>query len=319
MVVECPHIREPFPAEWIQRSRALLEVVTASLRHLPQLRQASGWFQKRCAAYQEEMAHLAEVLDVSCDDLWLANLSYDLTLSLFGCSTMVLPTPEGPIVARNMDWLYEDRIARASCILSLPGGLSAGFVGAVGVVSGLSRHGFAVILNAIAVGGLHPEGYPVLMFLRYLLDQARSFAEAVQLTRETPLASSGLITLVGTSNEQRVCLERMPTRCEERWAREEEVLVVTNHYRALSRPVEGTCSRYQYVQTQAPRLPRPVQTDDLLRLLNHEQVRQEITAQHVVACPSKASLRLFVPRDLLEQPADSEGTAWDLSQLFRLN
>ncbi len=100
-----------------------------------------------------------------------------------------------------------DRIARASCIVLLENGVHAGAVGAAGIVSGQSRHGFAVILNAALTGEVHLEGYPVLLFLRHLLDTARSFEEAVEMASHTPLASAALITLAGACNDQRVCID----------------------------------------------------------------------------------------------------------------
>ena len=71
-----------------------------------------------------------------------------------GCSTAVLPTPDCPVDARNMDWWPEGPLARASYLIRCTDGpdwkfTSAGFPGATGVVSGLSSRGLADILNAV--------------------------------------------------------------------------------------------------------------------------------------------------------------------------
>src|SRR5262249_17007586 len=47
-------------------------------------------------------------------DIALANLSYDLVVGALGCSTVVLTTPDGPVIARNMDWWPEGPLAKAS-------------------------------------------------------------------------------------------------------------------------------------------------------------------------------------------------------------
>jgi hypothetical protein len=305
MYVECPLVQTPYPPEYVQRSRELLDAVVGPLRGMSALRPMVRDATVRFPGYAAEIDHLGGLFGVDPIDLWLANLSYDMAIGLFGCSTMALATPDGPVLARNMDWVYEGRIARASCILPLPGGLSAAFVGAVGVVSGLSRRGFAVVLNAVP-GGMDPRGFPVLLFLRHLLDEAGDFDDALARARTTPLASSALITLVGTRNDQRVCVERQPTAARERRPAGDEPLLATNHFRSLAYSDDWVCPRYQYLAEHAPRLPHPPRAEDLLGLLRDENVLQEITAQHVLAHPAGGVLRLFVPGELLNRP-DAEG------------
>src|SRR5205807_1956270 len=99
-----------------------------------------------------------------------------------------------------------------------------------------------------------------------------------------------------------------------RWARGDWPLLVTNHYRGLEGP--AFCPRYDYLERHAPGLPRSPSDGELLRLLQHEQVRQSITAQHVVARPAAGTLRLFVPTDLLAREADGEADLSRLGGLF---
>jgi hypothetical protein len=313
MFTECPVVREPYPPDLLEHSRRLLADVAAALRQHPLARPAAEMVLGRYPRHAEQIAGVSRRLGCDPLDLTLANLSYDLALGQFGCSTLVLATAEGPVVARNMDWLMPARIARASCVVPLPsGGLSAGFLSAVGVVTGLSRAGFAVVLNAVETGRLNPEGYPVLLFLRRLLDDAGSFEEAVDLASRTPLAMSALITLAGTRNEQRVCVERSPTEYRQRRARGDAPLLVTNHYRRLG-PADS-CPRYACLERNAPRLKAP-SPEELLALLGHPNVRQDITAQEVLIWPAAGRLRLFVPTDLLG--ADDHGLD-DTSALNKL-
>jgi hypothetical protein len=296
MYHECPLVREPYPAPLLESARELFADIAAQLRVHPAARQAALIVRQRYPHHAAQIDAGARLLGVDPVDLTLANISYDLLLGLFGCSTVVLATDAGPLIARNMDWMMPDKIARASCVVPLDNGIHAGSLGATGVVSGQSRHGFAVILNAVLTGEVHLGGYPVLLFLRHLLDTAHSFEEAVELASRTPLVSSALITLAGTRNDQRVCIERTPRTHQQRRPHGEEPLLVTNHYRRLSAP-DG-CPRYEFLGRQLRQQPER-SIEELLELLNHPNVCQDITAQHVIACPASGLFRLFVPADLL--------------------
>jgi hypothetical protein len=312
MYHECPLVQEPYPAPLLDNARDLLSDIAAQLRVHPTARQAALVVRQRYPRHAGQIDAGARLLGVDPVDLTLANISYDLLLGLFGCSTVVLATDAGPLVARNMDWMMPDKIARASCIVPLENGVHAGAVGATGVVSGQSRHGFAVILNAVLTGEVHLEGYPVLLFLRHLMDTAHSFEEAVEFASRTPLASSALITLAGTRNEQRVCVERTPRAHQQRRPHGDEPLLVTNHFRRLA-AADG-CPRYEFLSRQLRRQPER-SVEDLLELLNHPNVRQDITAQHVIACPARGLFRLFVPAELLESNHGGDDFA-SLRRLF---
>jgi hypothetical protein len=309
---ECPLVREPYPSPLIEHARTFLAEIAAQLRLYPSSRPAALLTRQRYPQHAVQIDADARLLGVDPVDLTMANLSYDLFLGLFGCSTVVLATPEGPLVARNMDWPMPDRIARASCIVPLENGIHAGAVGATGVVSGQSRHGFAVILNAALAGEVDLEGYPVLLFLRHLMDTARSFDEAVELASRTRLASGALITLAGIRNEQRVCVERTPRAHQQRRPHGDEPLLVTNHYRRLA--AAHVCSRYEFLSRHLRRHPHP-DPEDLLNLLNDANVRQDITAQHVLASPARDLFRLFVPAALLEHDRTGDDFA-DMRKLF---
>lgn len=66
--------------------------------------------------YHAELTALAETVGVPLETAHARQSFLYLTLKQFGCSTIALPTPEGPVVARNMDWWPEDLLARASCL-----------------------------------------------------------------------------------------------------------------------------------------------------------------------------------------------------------
>src|SRR5262245_33058981 len=308
--------REPLnlPPEAVAGSRALLGEVMAMipskarvLAYLLALRTGNRFGREFKAA--------ARLINGDPRDIALANLSYDLVVGALGCSTIVLPTPDGPIIARNVDWWPEGPLAKASYVVRcLEDGVwkfsSAGFPGAVGVVTGLSSRGFAVILNAvISPDPVCKTGYPVMLHLRRVMEDADDFADALAMLSRQRLTTSGLFTLVGKKNEERVVVERTPKRHILRWGRPGEPLLTTNDYRLLDqRPGDDTwslgqtsCGRYDrlwYVATRRP-ADQPLTDDELLYWLSDDEVRQEITAQHVLIRPAHGEMKLFVPRYLV--------------------
>src|SRR5437764_468138 len=91
------------PEQALEAGRQLLAAVIASvpaklhvLADLARLRTGNR--------FHAELKGMGDAAGVSWRSLLIANLSYDLVLATFGCSTMALATPDGPVLARNMDW-----------------------------------------------------------------------------------------------------------------------------------------------------------------------------------------------------------------------
>lgn len=281
----------PYPQPLVDASRTLLQQTVAIFGVLPPARLLGNAVLRRYPAHEVQITRAADELKVDPIDLTIANLSYDLMLGAMGCSTIVQPTKDGPFIARNLDWWPPSQIARASAIVPLDHGLSAAFIGMVGVVTGLSFRGFAVILNAAYGGPLSPDGYPMLLFLRHVLDEAGNFDEALAMVQETPLMSGGLITLAGIKNNERAVVERTPAHHATRRAADDEPLFATNHFRSLAQPTE--CSRFEAIRQMTS---HKVQS---LSILTDSRVMQTITAQHVLTQPSSRTMALFVPTQLL--------------------
>ncbi len=326
--VECPTLNYALEASPRERAaaipeslatpaRALLGAVRAGIpkryRILADVARVRTWNR-----FHGEMCGFAERLGVDWRDLALANLSYDLLIASLGCSTMALATPAGPVLARNMDWVPESLLARASALCRWHRADSAAFAaagwpGAIGVVSGLSTRGFGLVLNAVTCRErVNVRGYPMLLFLRRVIEDARNFREALAWLRDTPLASPGLITLVGTTNDERAVIERTPRRAMVRLPDGLAPLVTTNDYQAFKEaareavagPMGGTssCSRLEALRcaTRNETGTREIHDDELLFWLSDPQVMQTITAQHVILRPAAGTLRLFVPGRLLK-------------------
>jgi hypothetical protein len=278
---------------------------------------------RTCNRFQREIVAMARLAEVDWRLLMLANLSYDLVLASFGCSTIALPTAQGPVLARNMDWWPEDLLARASYLVRYRrnGKLlftNAGWPGAVGIVTGMSARGFAVALNAVSC----PEkwsrtGYPVLLHLRRVVEDAPNFESALKMLAEQRLTSPALFTLVGRNNNERVVIERSPTRHALRRVADHEPLFATNDYRLLYQsqatvPYQGqgaefyqtTCGRFdslcRFFAAWSPQ--KKITDEELLYVLSDPGVIQTITAQHIVMRPRSLQVRLFVPRRFVQGP-----------------
>jgi len=264
-----------------------------------------------------EFHRLGKMVGVKWRRVALANISYDLLLNRIGCTTLALPTPDGPVIARNMDWWPEDRLAWASCLVHYerngePCFSNAGWTGVTGVVTGQSARGFAVIMNAVCNDEpMAKTGYPVMLHMRRVLEDAQDFEHALKLLSETKLLAPVLFTLVGSENDQRVVIERSPRRHALRWAEPNEPLMTTNDYRLLERPktsdccevFQTTCDRYRYLDEHFFHTYRADHTptdEELLYTLSDGNVAQSITAQHVIMHPRSNKIRLFVPRHLLK-------------------
>ncbi len=265
--------------------------------------------------FNKEARAIAETLEgVTWRELMLANASYDMVLTAFGCSTVVAESPRGPVLARNMDWWPERELARASCLLRLESdgrlvNANAGWPGAIGVVSGMSGRGFGLVLNAVSCAeGPNVRGYPVLYFLRRVIDEATGFADAVERLSPEPLMSPCLITVVGTENDERVVVERTPTRHALRWGAPGTVLITTNDYRSLvdsggeglrGALTTSACGRYDALCDLAQEIePEHVDDVSLLYALTDANVLQGITAQHVILRPRDGHAALYIPSRL---------------------
>jgi hypothetical protein len=322
--IECPSLDLDLSLSFAERFRELPEELLDRSRQLLQAvqREISGsarWLApmvhlRTANRFRAEAVAMAQRVGVDWRDLTLANLSYELVVGLFACSTVVLPTSTGPVLARNMDFWPEQWLARASALIRFrrggqPAFVNAGWPGAIGAVSGMSSRGFAIVLNAVGAG-IHKLGYPVLLHLRRVLEDADSFDVAVQWLSREKLAAGALFTVAGTENDQRVVVERTPTEFALRRPNGDEPLVTTNDFRLLGK--SATHSDHELLATSCSRFDslcrffgshRPsdsVEDTRLLYALTEPSIRQSITAQHMIFRPREQSARLFAPRDLVE-------------------
>ena len=309
------------PADSLARCR---ELIGDLRRHLPT---GAGGLALAVNArtkgrWRKEAEALADLLDTTWAEVLVANCTYDLALSGFACSTAALATPDGPVLARNMDWSPAGPLARASLLVETRSEeedltvWNAGWPGGIGAVTGQSSRGFALALNAVGVSGA-PDllGCPALLFLRRVLTVARDFADAVVRIRRERLVCGAIVTVVGRTNGERVVIERTPRRSGVIWGEEDDPLVATNHFRILDSgeagggPVGegvgvlgGSHGRLAALAKKAPRGAAACGAKGdggCLYALTEPDVMQGCTAQHIVCRPHAGEVTLAVPRALL--------------------
>ena len=305
---------ENIPDDATRKGRRLLEAVMQEIPFAARFL-ADAVRLRTLNRFHSEMTALARHIGASWREIMLANISYDLALTFIGCSTIVVPTPDGPVLARNMDWWPEEVLAQTSYLVRYHKGgrlayANAGWPGSTGVVTGMSGRGFAIALNAVlSEESSRRAGYPVLLHIRRVLEDARDFDDAVERLASATLVAPALLTVAGTENDQRVVVERSPKRAALRWAEPGKVLVTTNDYRLLFRPethnlgeiYQTTCNRFDTL-TRAMQDHQPnssISDSALLYSLTSPDVIQQITAQHIILRPRSGEVRMFVPRRLL--------------------
>ncbi|ADV68526.1 C45 family autoproteolytic acyltransferase/hydolase [Deinococcus maricopensis] len=245
-------------------------------------------------AHLRELQALAARLGVPVEDAVFANVYYDVVKAALGYTAFAVPTPDGPLYARNLDWWTEHgALARHTTLTRYFHGdrlhfTSVGWPGFTGVLSGVAPGRFAITLNAVLSDEPPRAGLPVTLFLRDVLEHATTFREAVHLCRTTPLLADCLLLITGVNNDERLVIECTPTRHATRTA-PTGPLVVANDYQQLhaAPPASpdalhaSSGGRYACALALA-REHHPQEADACLRILTNPGVRMGITVQHMV-------------------------------------
>lgn len=268
------------------------------------------------ASLESELRTWSRALAIPYSLLLRANLTYDLTMAVFGCSTLNFDSPAGPYLARNLDWWPEQILARASHLIVHSAHVTAASIpGFVGIVTALSGQGFGLSLNAVTGPHCDPQWDcpSVPIFMRHVAETAPGFEAAVQLLSSTPLMSPGLIAVVGLQPGEACVVERRPNSANIRWLEGYQPLVCTNNFSDESdEPGEfeeasgedGTqdlqatsCGRYRRLLLLGSQIDREHEPEDqeLLGMLADPLVRLGITAQHVIVRPSQRTIKAWAP------------------------
>ena len=155
---------------------------------------------------------------------YLLNYSYE-----WGCTAGAVADPDhgGTTLLRTLDWPF-DGLGRALVVMRQQGPagpyLSATWPGFVGVLTGLAPGRFAAAINqpplplprwGKAVGWMaarrlvnRSTALPPSHLLRLAFDTCRSFGQAADLIRRTPICIPAIFTLAGPESGQALVIER---------------------------------------------------------------------------------------------------------------
>lgn len=258
--------------------------------------------------------HLAEIdaiagmLHVRPDEALLGNLYYDAIKFVFGCTAFAVDTESGPLHARNLDWWTENEMLSRYTLVSRFSGASpgrsfvtVGWPGFVGALSGIAPGRFAITLNAVLSTDPPALGTPISLFIRTVLEEAATFAEAVEWLAREPLASDCLLLVSGTQTGEMVVIERTPTRSAIRHP-ENGYIVVTNDYLLIDadpdQPATAlqatSCNRFDQATARLGSYV-PHTQGECLAILSDPQVRMSITVQQMVFSARTGQLEVRLP------------------------
>jgi acid ceramidase len=241
-----------------------------------------------------EMESLANALDLPIADVALCNFYYDALKVVLGCTAFAVDADDAILHARNLDWWTDNAaLARYTTVCHFIGGpvgrfTTIGWPGFVGAFSGIAPGRFAVTLNAVLSREPAQPATPVVLLLRTVLEEARSFDEAAAILSDASLPCDCLLLLTGTRSGEMVVIERTPSRHAVRPAHGGFVCV-TNDYQSLNADPGGatsellatSCGRFQRVEALL-RNERPADPEHCFTYLSDPAVQIQITVQQMV-------------------------------------
>ncbi len=295
-----PEDRWHLTPEQQQQARELLALYQADLGIPPDVGEfltASARELVR-ADYWVELESLSRTLGLPLSDTILCNFYYDAIKVVLGCTAFAVDGPGGPLHARNLDWWTGSSIlSRYTTTCRFVGGAAGefttvGWPGFIGAFSGIAPGRFAITLNAVL--SLEPAipATPVVLILRSVFEEARSFDAALSSLSAASLPSDSLLLLSGTRAGEHVVIERTPSRFAVRRG-QRGFTCVTNDYRQIQvnadRPrseiLVTSCRRFERIESllsaASPRTP-----EACFQYLNDPAVRMQITAQQMVFQPA---------------------------------
>ncbi len=287
----------------IQALRRYVEAFVGR-RGLPRARaRGAALFREHCSPeLLREAAALAEASGVPLEDVLLAQWFTDLYRG-FGCSTVAAPGPEGPLLARNLDFPTLGFLGRYSIVVvARPEGrrpfVSVTWPGLLGVLSG-QNDALALAVMVVHEGNDVRSGVPFQLAFRRVLEQAGSVDEAEALLRATPLTVPNNLTLADASGGVRV-LELHPDGIVARGPDEDGAVVSTNHFvtRERRRPRAtftyfSSLRRYRAVEAACP-ADGPLALEDAHAAL--EAAATSFTAQAMVFLPAAGAVEVAFSR-----------------------
>jgi len=161
---------------------------------------------------------------------------------------------------------------------------------------------FAVTLNAVLSLERAQGAKPVVLLLRTVLEEAKSFDQAVSILSNAALPCDCLLLVTGPRSGEMVVIERTPSRHAIRYAKG-GFICVTNDYQVLHADPGGatsellatSCHRFQRVEALV-RHQRPDNPEACFRYLSDSAVKMQITVQQMVFRAATGEYWIRLPR-----------------------
>ena len=123
---------------------------------------------------------------------------------VLGCTAFAVNAGGSVLHGRNLDWWTQNAaLAHYTAVTHFIGGpagpfTTVGWPGFVGASSGVANGRFAVTLNAVLSLEPAQAATPVVLLLRTVLEEARTFDEAVATLSDALLPCDCLLLITGT-------------------------------------------------------------------------------------------------------------------------
>lgn len=178
--------------------------------------------------YLEEMEGLADGAGIPLRLLKRAHAVPELT-SPGGANFVAAgaATPDGRLVHTfNLDWAIKSGIQEyAALIVRHPArgraSVSAGWLGSVGVLSGINEDEISVAGVGAETADKDPKGIPMPFLLRLVLEESSDLEKAVSLVRNSPRTAGCNYLFADAKAKRAVTLETTRSRCAVSWMGQE--------------------------------------------------------------------------------------------------
>lgn len=252
-------------------------------------------------AERREAEALAHAAGLPVDDVLFGQCFTDV-YRLFACSTVAAPSPEGPLLARNLDFPSMGRLGRYSIVtVARPDGrrpfVSVGWPGLIGVLSGQSEALALAVMVVHNADGAR-AGVPFQLAFRRVLEEADDVAHAERLLRDLPLTVTNNLMVVDRAGGARA-LELHPDGIVARGPDRDGRVVSTNHFVSrerrqarLSIEYVSSIRRYRAV-CDATEVPGPLALADARAALDAASV--PVTLQSMIFLPEAGALEVSLP------------------------
>lgn len=282
----------------------------------------AGGYRLSGGRYREEMAAWAEALNLPVDDVLLMQLGYELShmpgyfgqLNPFGCTAGISHAKGlGMFHVRTLDWGL-DLLGPATRVYRFKAGrrefLVVGVLGLVGALSGMLPGQYSLTVNFAPPSALPRFQFGPLFLVREVLETCDSFAEAVRILREMPVACNVFFAVCGAREGEACIIERMPDEASVRRYRGTP-LVQANHFQSRRFADDNACimeaededtmslfedsrERQSALEQSLARLPARMDAlEEAAVVLPRAPVLNEQTHQHMIFCPKSGTLKVW--------------------------